>query len=384
MGGIALFMGVSPAILAQDFAIGHTTVSFTDAARNREIPVEIYYPADSAGDNVPLPASTGASFPSVVFGHGFVMGWDAYENIWEALVPKGFILLFPKTETGILPSHLEFGRDISFVANQIGLLGQSEPSLFYNRVADATAVMGHSMGGGAAFLAAQLNPDIDALVTLAPAETNPSAIAAAAAVSASALVVSAGNDCVTPPSSNQLPMYEALAGGCKTYVNILGGSHCQMADFNLLCQFGETTCSPSPTISRAEQHQTLTEYILPWLQAQLLQNCDAGATFNDLIAADPRVSFERNCEQCETLNLAKYNAGKFSVLPNPFDGFIRLEAVTGANHTMMIYDASSRLVWRGDFNQELYIDTDAFQAGLYLYEVWAQGQKLKMGKLIKK
>src|SRR6188508_3157933 len=84
-------------LFAQPFQIGHTTITFIDTSRNnRTIPTEVYYPADVAGTNVPLTISTNAKFPVISFGHGFVMTWDAYQNIWDAVVPEGFIIAFPK------------------------------------------------------------------------------------------------------------------------------------------------------------------------------------------------------------------------------------------------------------------------------------------------
>jgi len=42
----------------QPYQVGHLTKTFTDAARsNRSVPVEIYYPADVAGDNKPFAAA---------------------------------------------------------------------------------------------------------------------------------------------------------------------------------------------------------------------------------------------------------------------------------------------------------------------------------------
>jgi hypothetical protein len=56
---------------AQPFLIGHKQQAFIDASRsNRTIDTEIYYPANTAGDNVPMANGT---FPTLVFGHGFVM-----------------------------------------------------------------------------------------------------------------------------------------------------------------------------------------------------------------------------------------------------------------------------------------------------------------------
>jgi len=204
-------------LCAQPFQIGHITLTLTDTSRNyRNIPTEVYYPADVAGNNVPVTTSNNDKFPVLAFGHGFVMTWDAYQNIWDAIVPEGFIIAFPKTETGFTPSHSEFGKDMTFVISELAALGQNNSSFLYNRIDSMNCVMGHSMGGGSAFLAAQFSPSIKSLLTLAPAETNPSAIQAAANLSIPALIFAGGNDCVTPPPANQIPMYDSLQSICKT------------------------------------------------------------------------------------------------------------------------------------------------------------------------
>ena len=124
---------------AQPFAIGHLSTTYTDAARSRPVPVEIYYPADQAGDGVPVAAGNGEAYPLLVFGHGFVMSWDAYQNIWEAVVPAGYIIAFPRTETGLSPQHAALGQDIAFVRSAL-LNENSDPSdLFYQRVATASS-----------------------------------------------------------------------------------------------------------------------------------------------------------------------------------------------------------------------------------------------------
>lgn len=186
-------------LIGQAFEIGHTTITLVDKTRNnRNITTEIYYPADVPGNNVPVANANHDKFPVISFGHGFVMSWDAYKNIWDALVPEGFIIAFPKTESGLTPSHIEFGKDIAFVISELNALGQINSSLFYNRIDSMNCVMGHSMGGGSAFLAAQFNPAIKTLATLAPAETNPSAILAATGLNIPSLIFAGGNDCVTP------------------------------------------------------------------------------------------------------------------------------------------------------------------------------------------
>ncbi len=373
-------------VWSQPFAIGHTTISFIDASRgNRSIATEIYYPADSNGDDVPLTATTTQSFPVLTFGHGFVMTWDAYQNLWEALVPKGYIMAFPKTEGGLSPSHGEFGKDLAFVSSQIFNLGMLQSSPFYNRVSVMNAVMGHSMGGGAAFLAPQYNSNITTIVTLAAAETNPSAIGAANNINIPALVVAGSNDCVTPPVSNQESMYNALVSACKTFVSINGGSHCQMANSNFLCNFGEATCTPQPTITRDQQHIILEAYLGLWLDAQLKADCVAGLNFNTLINSDSRVTFQKNCTQCEPLETsAVQKKNRVTLFPNPFSSVLHISNVDKEQVTINLYDGAARLLLSSIVvGEQDYIDTTTLAAGMYWYEIKSSDGFSEKGKIIK-
>jgi pimeloyl-ACP methyl ester carboxylesterase len=371
---------------SQPFAIGHTTINFSDASRgNRSIATEIYYPADSNGDDVPLTSNTTQSFPSLTFGHGFVMTWDAYQNLWEALVPKGYIMAFPKTEGGLSPSHGEFGKDLAFVSSQIFNLGMLPSSQFFNRVSVMNAVMGHSMGGGAAFLAPQYNSNIKTIVTLAAAETNPSAIGAANSLTIPALVVAGSNDCVTPPVSNQESMYNALVSACKTYVSINGGSHCQMANSNFLCNFGEATCTPQPTITRDQQHLLLEEYLSLWLEAQLKVDCVAGLNFNTLINSDSRVTFQKNCTQCEPLETSSVQKkNRVTLYPNPFSSVLHISNVDKEQVTINLYDSAARLLLSSSVvGEQDYIDPTTLSAGIYWYEIISNDGFSEKGKIIK-
>lgn len=372
-------------LTAQPFQVGHITLTFTDPTRNnRSIPCEIYYPADAAGDNMPL-AAQGGAFPVISFGHGFVMTWEAYQNIWEAVVPEGFILVFPKTETGFSPSHQDFGLDLAFAIAQVRGLGQDASSLFFNRTANTSCVMGHSMGGGASFLAAESDTSITALANLAPAETSVSAIQAAANITRPALVFAGENDCVTPPAVHQLPMYEALASACKTYINIIGGSHCQMANTNLLCNIGESTCTPAPAISREEQHQAISRYLLPWLKFQLKGDCQAGEVFDSTITADTKVTYQRTCELCPATSTGEATPlPKTSVFPNPFGTSLSVAVSGGQPAEFLLYDPSGRLVVQHSFRDTLSLDTRHLGSGVYFFEIKnPHNNRLQVGKLVK-
>ncbi|MFZ9942049.1 MAG: T9SS type A sorting domain-containing protein [Bacteroidia bacterium] len=315
---------------SQTFSTGHTTIVFTDASRsNRSINAEIYYPADSDGEDVPL-AALGGTFPVVVFGHGFVMTWSAYENIWLPLTENGFIAVFPTTEGSFSPNHTEFGKDIAFLVTAMQGEGTNSASPFFGRVDITSAVMGHSMGGGSSFLAMQYNPNITAIINLAAAETNPSAIAACSTITQHALVIAGANDCITPPTPNQLAMYNALPSNCKVYVSIDGASHCQFANNNFNCSFGELTCTPAPAISRAAQHAIVNSLMIPWLKFELENDCNAGIAFEQLVTNPTGFTAQKNCFFCPVSGTIESSPlESIVVLPTVSSGMFTIKNLKG-------------------------------------------------------
>jgi predicted dienelactone hydrolase len=277
------------------YEIGHTSITFVDPARNsRQILTEVYYPALVAGENVPVADPAGAGFPVVAFGHGYLLTYNLYAYLWEALVPQGFILALPRTEGSLFPSHEQFGLDLAYLIGAVQARGNDPSSPFYGKVGSTSAVAGHSMGGGASFLAARANPNVTALFNLAAAETNPSAIAAAADITDPALLFSGAYDCVAPPEAHQIPMYEALAADCKTLASLTGGSHCQFAEQSTICELGEGSCS-DPLITRDEQHALTVQLLGPWLRHMLKHEPGAWSEFEDLLAGLADVTYTQDC-----------------------------------------------------------------------------------------
>lgn len=280
-------------IIAQNYQIGHRQYTFIDSSRaNRQIPCEIYYPSNVTGDNVAIANGT---FPVLVFGHGFVMPVSAYDIYWNTIVPKGYIIAFPSTESSFSPSHINFGKDMAHISKSMRLRGKTPSSPFYNAIDSTTAVMGHSMGGGCAFLAMQYDPDITALVSFAAAVTNPSSVIAASAIKKPSLVFAASNDCVAPPKNHQIPMYDSLASECKTYIDILGGDHCQFASYNFNCSLGQSTCNPKATVNSSVQQTKLFEILLPWLKYYLKKDCISGTQLQSLITLSNGIMSNQNC-----------------------------------------------------------------------------------------
>lgn len=271
--------------VAQPYSIGQLSTTINDPTRsNRAIGIEVFYPANSNGNNVPV--ATGELFPVIIIGHGFSMNYDAYRNFWEKLVPLGYVVALPKTEVGPIPfpSHGDFGRDMAFTLTWLQQQNTLASSLFYTKLSNTSAFMGHSMGGGCSYIAAEQMPSVTAIANFAAAETNPSAVTAAGNVSVPALVFAASKDNVAPPADNQVDMYNALASSNKWLVNLTDASHCGFANSNTLCEFGElTVCAGCSFIDRQDQHQLQFSILVPWLHFFLKGQCDQWPVFNALM-----------------------------------------------------------------------------------------------------
>jgi len=364
--------------------IGHTTLTFIDSLRNnRQIATEIYYPATSAGNNTPIAAGV---FPLITFGHGFVMVWSAYQNFWDFLVPEGYILAFPTTEGSFSPSHADFGKDLKFLIAKIQSSGVGAviPSA---SVGTTSAIMGHSMGGGCSFLAAENNLMITTLVSFASANTNPSSITASQQVSVPTLLFSGTNDCVTPPSQHQNIMYDSTAAAFKTQVNITGGGHCFFANSNFNCSFGENTCSPSPTITRAEQQSVTNNFLQLWLAYFLKNDCQKAQDFQDSLSMSSKISYRQSqAIGCFTgITNSNFYPNSFKVFPNPFSTQTTLQTdILLHNATFTVYNCFGQTV-REITNISGNTATfyrDNLPSGLYFIRLAQDNKQIETKKLI--
>lgn len=431
---------LSPFLVAQNLSVGHTTLTFNDPTRTggfgsgagpgRQIQTEIYYPAATAGENV---AVANGQFPLIVFGHGFAMNWDAYSNIWNQLVPLGYIMAFPRTESGLFPSpsHNDFGLDIALVAQKMSEQAQLSTSLFYGNLTEYTCAMGHSMGGGAAVLAASQGAIFDCYVGLAPAETNPSAIAAATNLQIPSLILSGSNDGVTPPSQHHLPIYNAIPHECKGFANLIGGGHCYFANANFNCDFGESTTSTGISLSRIEQQSLAYQQLVSWLSyflnfsctgyevfmnypvpgIELTTTCPAfvqnavlitqngnllstttqalsyqwmlnnmpvpGAT-NDSLIIDPNfsgaynllVTYAYGCAYSNNIVELTENTTDWSVFPNPAQKTLHFQGLMQSNIPYYLYNLEGRVVLYGTIDEgQDAIEIENLKTGTYLLQI---------------
>jgi hypothetical protein len=361
---LALIITVFP-LSAQDFSVGSTTINFVDPERNnRQISTSIYYPAETTGQHVPVAPG---EYPVIAFGHGFVMVHTAYQFLWLYLVPKGYILAFPTTESSLLPSHADFGMDLAFIISQMKAENLNEMSHFYGVIAETSAIMGHSMGGGASFLAAENNTEPTTMVTFAAADTNPSAIQAAANIDMPTLLFAGEFDCVTPPAQHQYPMYNATASQQKIIIDIFGGGHCYFADYNLLCSLGEASCIPQAFISRQQQQSTTLDFLSLYFDYTLKNNAGSWQIFLDSLQNSPRIDYLIDWNTT-TDHLIKTDFS-FLVFPNPFSNTLRIEVPDNrAFDSIIIWNSLGQQVYNESFQNrpQVTISTQKWRKGTYI------------------
>ncbi len=280
----------------QPFSIGKTKRVVSDPERaHRKIRLQIFYPADSPGRDVPVTSALQGKFPYICFGHGFLMGVSNYRNLWRTVVPQGYIFIYVKKERGLAPSHLEMARDMHYITSHFQALASDSGSLLNNRIAPNSVLMGHSMGGGAAVLAAAFNRSAaKALCALAAYNTRPPAIEAAEKISIPVLLFAGSHDCITPPRQHQLPLYNSLNSREKSLINIKGGSHCQMAMKSIACKLAEAFCPSGPGISSKKQHHIIQRFLIPWLDFHLKNQPGAGAKFDSLTVLESAIQCRRS------------------------------------------------------------------------------------------
>lgn len=356
--------------IAQPYAVGHRSLSLLDAARNRTVTAEVYYPATSAGDNV---AFASGNFPVFTLAHGFVIPGNTYQNFADELVPDGYVIVLPTTESSFLPNHDAFGKDIAFLNTAF----RSGGVPFFSQFNGRSAIGGHSMGGGASALAAT-QTIADAYIGFAPAITNPSPVPQGGQIEIPALVFSGSADGVTPPETNHLPIYDSFASDCKTFVSITSGVHCFFIPSSL-CDIGESGVPGGMT--RELQQQITFDYLRPFLNTFLLDDSASWQQFQQSITADNRITFEQTCSLDFTGNESILSA-KTRVFPQPCSDVLQLEFSESVMVlSLNIFDMQGRkLSHTPAFLQNenrISVDIKQLPAGMYVLEAETTGGNIR-------
>lgn len=219
-----------------------------------------HYPAVASTPAAAVDVANGP-YPVIAFGHGFVTPVAQYASTARHLASWGFVVLLPQTQGSIAPSHSAFADDLVSSLNWMASQNSLVTSPWLGAIAiDRRGVMGHSMGGGCALLAADRDSSIRAVVPLSAAETNPSSTAACAGIGVATRIIVGSQDTIVPPSTNG-PMFANLLGPSQL-VSITGGFHCGFIDSSILfCDGGSISRAAQLAIARHE----ITEFLLLYL-----------------------------------------------------------------------------------------------------------------------
>ena len=209
----------------------------------------------------PLPGdSTSGPRPAVVFGHGWLAAASRYDSICRRLASHGFYVLVPASpDPGLFRSLAPAADDMQAALEFLDSLGRM-PDMYLDP--RRVALAGHSMGGGAAFLDAQLDTtgSVKAVVGLAPyrisKQTHPESL------HVPTMAIAGGNDRSAPATTVRREFYEPCPAPCY-YVLVRAGGHNGFLD---ITSWLEDRFEP---FDRVVQLQATRAYVTAFLQVYL-------------------------------------------------------------------------------------------------------------------
>ncbi|MGH3435187.1 MAG: chlorophyllase/cutinase-like alpha/beta fold protein [Sciscionella sp.] len=170
---------------------------------------------------------SGLGLPAVAFGHGFLQPARRYSGLLRHLASWGIVAAAPNTQRGPLPSHRLFAADLHTTLDICtGVrLGDGEISVDRKKL----GLAGHGFGGGAAVLAAAEDERVRAVAGVAPAESLPSAVPAAARCAMPGLLLAGEADRMAPLAGHARPIARAWQG--QVQLRVVGkASHLGFAE----------------------------------------------------------------------------------------------------------------------------------------------------------
>jgi dienelactone hydrolase len=265
---LLLLITPTPIARAEDYAspgpypVSWKRVTIPRADRST-FTARLYYPARARGQDAPY-NEAGAPYPAIVFGHGYQVNPSYYAGTLEHLASWGYLVCAPESGLELFPSHRKFAEDLSRCLTFLEQENEGERSWLRGQVDTAHfGAAGHSMGAGAAILAASADRRIRAVAALSAAETNPPATAAMPGLTVPVRFIVGSSDAIVNPSQTA-GIY--AAGKAPRQLSVIqGGSHCGFLDSNIaFCDSG--------AITRAAQldhaHRMTTAFLSLYLRGQ--------------------------------------------------------------------------------------------------------------------
>lgn len=307
------------------FAVGTRTVTVTRPNAST-FTARLFHPASFPGENAPVEPA-GGPYPGISFGHGFFQPVGNYQSTLVHLASHGYLVIATNSEGGLFPNHSNFASDILHCLTWLETQNADAAAELFNLVdTGAFALSGHSMGGGAAILAAS-DPRVRAIAPLAAANTNPSSIAASSTFFVPVRhIVGSADSIVTPATTVQMFNNSARP---KQFISLQGGFHCGFIDAQ---GFG---CD-SGSMSRADQLSYVRRLLTEFFDLYLKHDPSRWpAVWLDDFHNDPRVVIDSRADSAFTpeSQVVPVQAGTFAhatlTLTNlgPFAGAFEPELV---------------------------------------------------------
>lgn len=275
-----------------------------DPVRKRDIPMLFFRPTNGTGP-----------WPLVTLNHGAGMNAEGYEYLGKAFAARGYVVA-GFDEYSVEGTQLDYMLDIAAVRDSMLQQTANHTSPFYGLLCDNIIGVGHSLGGGAQFVAADrevmkdcgktypcnnggYTANFQGLIALSggfnmtsdpdhPSPPNtPNPYDSVARLTIPALFVSGTEDCMVKAMTEDFPAYANMTRSkCRVFSNVTGADHCQWAGLKALelktCNLIEKTIGCKPDITPDEQQQLALRYALPF--ADYIAKSDV-ASFAALVAA---------------------------------------------------------------------------------------------------
>ncbi len=176
----------------------------------------------------PLTLSFDRPNGAIAFSPGFRAAADNYEWWGPTLASLGynvFILNTNEPTDGLAARAAALAALVDFIQAE----NSNPESPVHNKIdTEKIALMGHSMGGGAALAAAeQLGDAVGAVIPLALYCCEPGAAFEGdfSAMTAPALVIASAEDQVAPPADHARLLYDSLGAETRVYMEFAAGDH---------------------------------------------------------------------------------------------------------------------------------------------------------------
>jgi dienelactone hydrolase len=270
---LGLAFAVVPSVAPQDDVAYTDTGAYASGWRDIQVArrdgsvfdARVFFPATRAGADAPI-ASAGSPLPVIAFGHGYMQRVDSYAPLLRHLASRGFVVVAPRSfETNPFPSHSQFAGDLNAGLSAMTAQQTDSASPFFNHLdVSHFGVMGHSMGGGAALLAASNDARISAVSVWAVVDTNPSAVEAVSHDTRPMQWIAGSADGIVP--ADQRELWRRVTSPAPIQVPVIaGGAHCGFQSYSAFALFCDRGSLPKANQVRITQ-QLLTDWFSLYLR----------------------------------------------------------------------------------------------------------------------